>query len=103
MLHAAVEQLLDDDPLTAIRQVSGFTDLAIPYLRAARRAAIYRAKTRGKGMSWPALAQALGIRENNVKAIVARHCRDTGDPWPRRAGVERRPPAGALDLRGVQR
>lgn len=103
MLAATVDQLLDDDPLTAIRQIADFTEKAIPYLRAARRAAVYRAKTRGEGMTWPALAQALGIRESNVKAIVARHCRDTGDPWPSRSGTSRTPPPRAMDLRGLRK
>jgi hypothetical protein len=102
MLHAAVDQLLnDDDPLTCLRQLDEFNEAAIPYVRAARRAAVYRAKTRGQGMSWGALAEAMGVRENNVRRIVARHCRETGDPWPKRAGLERRRPPNAIDMRGL--
>jgi hypothetical protein len=98
-VHAAVDQLLHDpDPITAIRQVTELADQAIPYLRAAKRAAVYRAKM--TGMSWTALSEQLLIRESNVRAIVARHCRDTGDPWPPRRPITR--PPRARDLRGVE-
>lgn len=80
--------------------MDAFIEEGIPYLHAARRAAIYRAKTNPR-MSWPALAEALGIRENTLRRAVRRHCDDTGDPWPSRGSVTRPRPTHVVDLRAV--
>lgn len=91
-----------DDLVKVVLDLGDFNDTVVPYLWAARRAAIYRAKVRGSGMSWKALADALGMRETNVRAAVARHCRDTGDPWPPRAGSYQARPTKVRDLRHVR-
>lgn len=100
LLRRTVDELLDNDPVTGVRQIERFNEDAIPYLRAARRAAIYRAKTVNGGMSWTDLARALDTRPTYLRRAIARHCKETGDPWPQKAGVVVERPRAKYDLRG---
>jgi hypothetical protein len=99
LLRSAVEQLLDaPDPITGVRQIEEFIAVAMPYLWAARRAAIYRAKT-SPPIPWTQLAQVLDKREANVRDAVRRHCDDTGDAWPRPGRSSAPRPTRVIDLR----
>jgi hypothetical protein len=99
MLRAAVDQLLDtDDPITGVRQLEAFIEQAVPYLYAARRAALYRAKTKPP-VPWGRLAEVLDRRESNLRRMVHRHCEETGDPWPTRGSTTRPRPTHVIDLR----
>lgn len=99
LLRRTVDQLLDADPVTGVRQIEAFIADALPYLRAARRAAVYRAKTVDGGMSWTDLARAIDTRPTYLRRIIAQHCRETGDPWPARAGTVNERPRVRYDLR----
>jgi hypothetical protein len=102
-LKQAVDQLLGErDPVTRVRQLDAFIQTAIPYLWAARRAALYKAKT-DPPMPWPALAELLEVRENNLRTAIRRHCDDTGDAWPTRGSSSKPPPRNVMDLRGLSR
>ena len=102
VLKQAVDHLLaEQDPVTRVRQLDAFIETAIPYLWAARRAALYKAKT-DPPIPWPQLADLLEVRENNLRTAVRRHCDDTGDPWPTRGSTTRPRPRHVIDLRGVR-